>query len=95
MDFALKDVQFAIERQREIRARRTSVQSHDDASYVIRISETGELAPTQEKLAAGRSRRFLQFKARAASESDARFAALGFEAWATGSQLLAVTLPDQ
>jgi hypothetical protein len=94
IDFVLKDVQSALERPREIRVRPRAVEAHDDTSYVMQLPDLGALAATPEKLAAGRSRRFLDFKARAVSEADARFAAVGFEAWATGSQLVAVTLPE-
>jgi hypothetical protein len=64
-----------------------------DTPYVMQAPISGELASALENLAAGRSHRFSDFQARAVSEPHARFAALGFEAWAIGSQLVAVTLP--
>lgn len=95
MDLALRDVHLALERQREIRVRPPTLEPHGEAPYVMQVAAPGELASTPERLAADRSRRFSDFQARAVSEPDARFAALGFEAWATGSQLVAVTLPKK
>lgn len=91
MDLALVDVQAAIERPREIRVRPRDTDA--DSKYVMQLPSPGELEPPQEHLSASRSRRFAAFRDRAVSEPDARFAALGFEAWAKGSQLIAVTLP--
>jgi hypothetical protein len=93
MDLALRDVHSALERQREIRVRPPTLEPHGDTPYVMRAQTPGELASSPEHLAADRTRRFSDFQARAVSEPHARFAALGFEAWATGSQLVAVTLP--
>ena len=93
MDLALKDVHLAIERQREIRVRSPTEEPHGDTPYVMQVPTAGEFASAPEHLAASRSRRFLDFLARAVSEPHARFAALGFEAWAIGSQLVGVTLP--
>ena len=93
MDLAVRDVHLALERQRKIRVRPPTLEPHGDIPYVMQAPASAELAPTPEHLAAGRSRRFSEFQERAVSEPHARFAALGFEAWATGSQLIAVTLP--
>jgi hypothetical protein len=95
MDLALREVHLALQRQREIRVRRPTLEPHGDTSYVMQAPTSGELAPAPEHLAADRSRRYVEFHERAVSEPDARFAALGYEAWATGSQLVAVTLPKQ
>jgi hypothetical protein len=94
MDRALSDVQLALERQREIRVRPHMREEHPDVPYVMRVTGPAELAAAPDRVAADRSRRFEEFRHRAASESDARFAALGFEAWAIGSQLIAVTLAN-
>jgi hypothetical protein len=85
----------ALEREREVRVRPAALEPHGDTPYVMQSPTVGELASAPEHLAADRSRRFSEFQERAVSEPDARFAALGFEAWATGSQLVAVTLPKQ
>jgi hypothetical protein len=95
LDAVLRDVYLATERHREIRVRPSSAEAAGDAAYVIRAPHAPELAPGPERLHAERSRRFSEFHAKAASETDARFAALGFEAWAMGSQLVAVTLPKK
>jgi len=94
MDLALSDVQVALERQREIRVRPPAPEEHADVPYVMRVTGSAELAATPDRIAADRSRRYEEFRHRAASEADARFAVLGFEAWAIGSQLIAVTLPN-
>ena len=91
MDLALRDVHLALEREREIRVGAPTSEPHGDTRYIMQPPIPGEFAAAPEHLAADRSRRFLEFKDKAASETDARFAALGFEAWATGSQLIAVT----
>jgi hypothetical protein len=95
MDLAIRDVHLALERQREIRVRPPTLEPHGDTPYVMQAPVSGELASGSEHLVAGRLRRFSDFRARAVSEPHARFAALGFEAWATGSQLVAVTLPEE
>jgi hypothetical protein len=61
---------------------------------VLQTAGQAELSERPDHLSADRSRRFEDFRQRAVSEADARFAAVGFEAWAMGSQLLAVTLAD-
>jgi hypothetical protein len=97
MDVALQGLYLALEHRRHIRARpRPSErrgETAEEPAYVMRASDEGELASPPQDLVAERSRRFLEFRARATTEADARFAALGFEAWATGAQLIAVTLP--
>lgn len=93
MDVALRDVHLALERQREIRVRRPTSETDREIPYVMQLAMPGELATSWDHLAADRSRRFSHFRDRAVSESDAQFAILGFEAWAIGSQLLAVTIP--
>jgi hypothetical protein len=93
MGVALGDVQQALARRREVRVHWPESETHPDTPFVMHLPPLAELASPPERLAAGRARRFAEFQERAATESDARFAALGFEAWATGSQLVAVTLP--
>jgi hypothetical protein len=95
MDIALRDVQIALEHQREIRVRpvrRPESDPQPDAPYVMQAAPARELAPDHDTAAERRTRRFAEFQTRAATESDARFASLGFEAWSIGSQLIAVTL---
>ncbi len=92
LDVALREVHSAAERRREIRIRPPKSESRDDAPYALQVPMPGELAPASEHLSADRSRRFSEFRSRA-DEPNARLAALGFEAWATGCQLIAVTLP--
>jgi hypothetical protein len=96
MDLVLRDVHLALEREREIRVRPPTAEPHGDTPFVMQSPTSGELASAPEHLLADRSRRFSEFQERAVSEPHARFAALGFEAWATpGSQLVAVTLPKE
>lgn len=95
MDLLLRDVHAALERRREIRAKPRKAERGHDAPYFMRAQEPAELASTPERLIASRARRFSEFRAKAATEADAWFAALGFEAWVTGAQLVAVTLPKK
>ena len=95
MDVVIRDVRLALERQREVRVRPPTLEPHGDRLYVMQAPTPGELASAPEHLSAGRSRRFADYQERAVSEPDAQFAALGFETWATGSQLVAVTLPNE
>jgi hypothetical protein len=95
MDAAIRDVQLSLEIQREIRVPPNAEEEHPDGTYIMQLPLPGELASSRAVFAAGRSRRLSDFRARAESEPNAQFAALGFEAWAIGSQLLAVTLPAE
>jgi hypothetical protein len=95
MDHALQEVYSALERQRQIRVRPPTVEPHGDTGLEMQAPTFGELATGPERLAAGRARRFSEFQARAVTQADAHFAALGLEAWAIGSQLVAVTLPTK
>lgn len=95
MDLVIRDVHLALERQREIRVRPRATERHAETAYVMRAPQPAELASAPARILADRSRRFSEFQANAASETDARFAALGFEAWATGTQVVAVTLPKK
>jgi hypothetical protein len=54
----------------------------------------GELSPSREQIAAGRRQRLEALRAKAASDDDAMFAAVGLEMWAIGAQLIAVTLGE-
>jgi hypothetical protein len=94
MDLMLGDVYQALERPREVRIRPPNPEEQSEGAYVKRFSDPAELSPSPSHLSADRSRRFSEFQQRAATEADARFAALGFEAWAVGSQVIAVTLPE-
>jgi hypothetical protein len=93
MDLILGDVYQSLERPREVRMHPPNPEEVSDGFYVKRTPEPAELSPSPTHLRADRSRRFSEFQQRAASEADAKFAALGFEAWAVGSQVIAVTLP--
>jgi hypothetical protein len=74
----------SLERRREIR--------RGDGDRPSDVEYTAELAPSPRRLTSDRLRRLERFRAIAATESDAEFVALGVEAWAAGSQLIAVTL---
>ena len=94
MDLILGDVYRSLERPREVRVRRPpNPEEKSESTYTTEVLGPAELSPPLHHLSAGRSRRFSEFRQRAVSEADARFASLGFEAWAVGSQVIAVTLP--
>lgn len=88
---ALKRLLESFQRRREIR--RSPAADREDSHTSLRaVPEAERLAPTPQEVAAGRMRRLTNFRARSERPEDAVFAATGFEAWAAGSQLLAVTL---
>jgi hypothetical protein len=93
MDLIIGDVYQSLERPREVRMPPPKAEESSERPYVKRTPDPAELSPSPTHLSADRSRRLSEFQQRAASEADARFAALGFEAWAVGSQVIAVTLP--
>jgi hypothetical protein len=92
MDIALQEAHEAIDRQRMIRVREDNRDEGAEETYVKRVPNTAELATDPQRVVAERSRRFSEFRGRAVTEADARFAVIGLEAWAAGAQLVAVTL---
>jgi hypothetical protein len=81
---ALHRVYSSLGRRREIR--------RGDGGQPSDVEYAAELASSPRRLASDRLRRLESFRGIAATESDAEFAALGVEAWAAGSQLVAITL---
>jgi hypothetical protein len=94
MDNVLKRALESFNRRREIRMPSHKEEEPDaEAFEVAAPSElpSDRMAPSPEQLAAARQLRLAAFRHKAQSEADAFFAAVGFEAWAAGSQLIAVT----
>ena len=77
-DVVMKEIQAGLNRIREIR----------------RPTRAPEFSPSRDQIVAGRGHRLEALRARAATEADAIFAAVGLELWAIGAQLIAVTLGD-
>jgi hypothetical protein len=86
VEAALRNVYTSLSRRREIR-----LEEPAEPSDIVQL-EMMRSAP--DLIMADRSRRLESLRARAATEGDALFAAIGLEAWAVGTQLLAVTLGD-
>jgi hypothetical protein len=84
MEAALRHVYTSLSRRREIR-----LEERAEPSDIVRLEM---MRPAPDLIMADRSRRLESLHARAATEGDALFAAIGLEAWAVGTQLLAVTL---
>jgi hypothetical protein len=77
-DVVMKEIQAGLNRIREIR----------------RPTRAPEFSPPRDQIVAGRGHRLEALRARAATEADAIFAAVGLEMWAIGAQLIVVTLGD-
>jgi hypothetical protein len=90
-DDALKRVYKSLERRREIRVEQPG-EADEKKAIVLTTAAPPELASTADRLASDRNRRLDGFRSIATNEGDAIFAAVGVEAWASGSQLVAVTL---
>jgi len=86
VEAALRHVYTSLSHRREIR-----LEERAAPSDIVQL-EMMRSAP--DLIMADRSRRLESLRARAATEGDALFAVIGLEAWAVGTQLLAVTLGD-
>jgi hypothetical protein len=94
MDNVLKRALESFRRRREIRMPSPKEEEPDAEAFVVEAPSelpSDRMAPSPEQLAAARQLRLAAFRHKAESEADAFFAAVGFEAWAAGSQLIAVT----
>lgn len=80
----LRHVYGSLESRREIR--------RDEGEEAPDAESAPELASSPSRLASDRRGRLERFRGIAEREEDAVFAALGVEAWAAGSQLIAATL---
>lgn len=88
--YALKDVFESFGRRRDIRRAPVEEQTEPDGISIKQaILDTAGRSPAQ--IARERERRLDSFRERAKTEDDAMFAAVGFETWAAGTQLIAVT----
>jgi hypothetical protein len=90
-DIALRNVYDSLGRRREIRSQRQGDTEEKKAGRPPRAIEP-EFGSSPGQLAADRHIRLQRFRASAETEGAAVFAAVGVEAWAVGSQLIAVTL---
>lgn len=92
IDVAVKEVQAGLGHIREIRRPTISEDETPDSRTSFPLA--AEFSPSREQIAAGRRQRLEALRAKAASEADAMFAAVGLEMWAIGAQLIAVTLGE-
>jgi hypothetical protein len=91
-DVVMKEIQASLDRIREIRhPTRSDDEAPDPASY---FAAAPKLCLSRDQIVAGRRHRLEALRARAATEADAIFAAVGLEMWAIGAQLITVTLSD-
>jgi hypothetical protein len=90
VDDALKRILESFRRSREIRE---PADTEEEVDVELPLAEvpSGRMTLSAERLAAERQRRLEAFRDKAKSEADAFFATVGVEAWAAGSQLIAVT----
>jgi hypothetical protein len=91
-DIALKEVRAGLDRVREISRSAMSEDEAPDSRTSFALAP--EFSRPREQIAAGRHHRLETLRAKAASEADAIFAAVGLEMWAVGAQLIAVTLGE-
>jgi hypothetical protein len=91
-DVALKEVQAGLDHIRVIRQPTKSEDETPDSQTSFALA--AELSPSREQIAAGRRQRLEALRAKAASEVDAIFAAVGLEMWAIGAQLIVVSLGE-
>jgi hypothetical protein len=92
VDAVVKAIQAGLDHIREIRRpSRLHAEAPDSARY---FALDAEFSPSRDEIAAGRRQRLQALRARAATEADAIFAAVGLEMWAIGAQFIAVTLGD-
>lgn len=87
---ALKRVFDSFSQRRNIR-RAMSETPLPDNDLLLEAMQPEEFGRTSEQMVLERTRRLEALRALAITEDDAMFAAVGLEAWAAGSQLLAVT----
>jgi hypothetical protein len=86
VDVVMKEIQAGLDRIREIRR---PTRLDDEAPAAAR-----EFSSSREQIVASRGHILEALRAKAATEADAIFAAVGLELWAIGAQLIAVTLDD-